>query len=186
VEEERRLAGVGHNSSGPTWRAAAIGNTSSMPPALDRALVAPGAGAQDVADFKQRRGEQCVDGENPPFSDGVRRWLDLTTPPLSPDTRLVGGTFVLCMIHTTNVAIGFAMTTERNKRERFIELGEARVRKATQMLRLIGNLSNASNYEYTPDDAYKIISTLDNEIKLLKAKFQAALVRRSKNDFKLG
>ena len=36
---------------------------------------------------------------------------------------------------------------ERDKRERFVELGEARVRKATQMLRLIGNLSNPSNYE---------------------------------------
>lgn len=75
---------------------------------------------------------------------------------------------------------------ERNKRERFVELGEARVRKATQMLRLIGNLSNTSNYEYTQEDAQKILSVLDGELKLLRAKFQAALARRAKDDFKLG
>lgn len=78
------------------------------------------------------------------------------------------------------------MTTDRNKRERFVELGEARVRKASQMLRLIGNLSNTSNYEYSQEDAQKILSALDNEMKLLRAKFQAALSRRPKDDFKLG
>ena len=78
------------------------------------------------------------------------------------------------------------MSTERDKRERFVELGEARVRKAAQMLRLIGNLSNTSNYEYSQEDAQKILSALDNEMKLPKAKFQAALSRRSKDEFKLG
>lgn len=78
------------------------------------------------------------------------------------------------------------MSTSRDKRERFIELGEARVRKAAQVLRLIGNLSNTSNYEYSQEDAHKILSALDSEMKLLRAKFQAALSRRSKDEFKLG
>lgn len=78
------------------------------------------------------------------------------------------------------------MSTDRDKRERFVELGEARVRKAAQMLRLIGNLSNTSNYEYSQEDAQKILSALDHEMKLLRAKFQAALSRRSKDEFKLG
>jgi mitochondrial fission protein ELM1 len=78
------------------------------------------------------------------------------------------------------------MSTGRDKRGRFIELGEARVRKATQALRLIGNLSNTSNYEYSQEDAHKILSALDNEMKLLRAKFQAALSRRSKDEFRLG
>jgi hypothetical protein len=78
------------------------------------------------------------------------------------------------------------MTSDRNKRERFIELGEARVRKASQMLRLIGNLSNTSNYEFSQEDAQKIFLALDNEMKLLRTKFQAALSRRAKDDFKLG
>ena len=66
----------------------------------------------------------------------------------------------------------------RDKRSRFVELGEARVTKATQMLRLIGNLANLNNYEYTEDDAQKILSALDVEMKLLKAKFQTALSKR--------
>lgn len=78
------------------------------------------------------------------------------------------------------------MTSDRSKRERFVELGEARVRKATQMLRLIGNLSNTSNYEFSQEDAQKIFLALDNEMKLLRTKFQAALSRRAKDDFRLG
>lgn len=65
-------------------------------------------------------------------------------------------------------------------------LGEARVRKASQMFRLIGNLSKASNYEFSQEDAQKIFLALDNEMKLLRAKFQAALSRRAKDDFRLG
>jgi len=74
----------------------------------------------------------------------------------------------------------------RDKRSRFIELGEARVTKATQMLRLIGNLANSNNYEYSPEDAQKIFTALDAEMKLLKAKFQTALSKRPKDEFKLG
>ena len=74
----------------------------------------------------------------------------------------------------------------RDKRSRFVELGEARVTKATQMLRLIDNLANLNNYEYTEDDAQKILSALDVEMKLLKAKFQTALSKRPKEEFKLG
>lgn len=73
----------------------------------------------------------------------------------------------------------------RNKRRRFVELGEARVAKATQMLRLIGNLANSNNYEYSADDAAKIFSALDAEMKLLKAKFQTALSKRPRDEFKL-
>ena len=54
------------------------------------------------------------------------------------------------------------------------------------MLRLIGNLANLNNYEYTEDDAQKILSALDVEMKLLKAKFQTALSKRPKEEFKLG
>ena len=77
------------------------------------------------------------------------------------------------------------MSSIRDKRERFVELGETRVRKAAQLLRLIGNLSNTSNYEYSADDAQKILSALEVEMKLLKAKFQAALARRTNENFTL-
>ena len=77
------------------------------------------------------------------------------------------------------------MSDTRDKRERFVELGEARVKKATQMLRLIGNLSNPSNYEYSAEDAHQILAALDAEMKLLRAKFQASLSRRATGEFTL-
>lgn len=73
----------------------------------------------------------------------------------------------------------------RDKRTRFVELAEARVRRATQTLRLIGNLSNLNNYTYSETDAQKILAKLDGELKLLRAKFQTALRKRQKEDFKL-
>ncbi len=74
----------------------------------------------------------------------------------------------------------------RDKRIRFVELAQARVTKATQILRLIGNLSNPNNYQYSDEDAQKIIAALDAEMKLLKAKFRTAASRQAKDGFKLG
>ncbi len=74
----------------------------------------------------------------------------------------------------------------RDKRSRFVELAQARVTKAAQMLRLIGNLSNHNNYEYSDEDAQKIIAALDAEMKLLKAKFHTATSRKAKDEFNLG
>jgi hypothetical protein len=75
---------------------------------------------------------------------------------------------------------------ERNKRDRFVALAEARVRKATQMLRLIGNLSNTGNYEYSREDAQKILSALDAEMKRVRSRFEAGCGSTNKTDFKLG
>jgi hypothetical protein len=57
-------------------------------------------------------------------------------------------------------------------RDKFIELAEKRVTKAIKDLRLIGNLTNKTNYSYTEDDAKKIVSVLDNELKNLRRKFE--------------
>ena len=73
----------------------------------------------------------------------------------------------------------------RDKRDRFVELAQSRVTKATQTIRLIGNLANPNNYAYSEDDAQKILAALDGEIRLLKVKFQTALSKRTKDEFKL-
>ena len=73
----------------------------------------------------------------------------------------------------------------RDKRDRFVELAQARVTKAAQTMRLIGNLANPNNYTYSEDDAQKILAALDSELRLLKAKFQTALSKRARDDFKL-
>ena len=59
------------------------------------------------------------------------------------------------------------------KRQRFVSLAEKRVTRAIKDIRLIGNLSNKNNYSYEEKDVRKILSTLENEVKILKARFSA-------------
>ena len=59
----------------------------------------------------------------------------------------------------------------RDRRQKFIELAEARVTRAMRDIRLIGNLSNRSAYAYTEDDIRKIFRTLQKEIEAARAKF---------------
>jgi transcription elongation GreA/GreB family factor len=63
---------------------------------------------------------------------------------------------------------------EREKdRNKFVELAEKRVTRAIKDIRLIGNLSNKSNYDYTEDDVRKIIIALDSEVKKLRQRFES-------------
>lgn len=71
-----------------------------------------------------------------------------------------------------------------NKRNKFEALINTRVNKAIKILRLISNLANKSHYSYTQDDAEKIISTLNQEIRNIKDKFYSKNSRDSK-EFKL-
>lgn len=63
------------------------------------------------------------------------------------------------------------MSKEKD-RKKFVELAEKRVRRALNDIRLIGNLSNRSNYTYTDEDAKKIYKALQNSINELKARFE--------------
>lgn len=56
-------------------------------------------------------------------------------------------------------------------REKFVELAEKRVTRVIKDIRLVGNLSNKTNYVYTQKDAEKIISVLEKEVKLLRSRF---------------
>ena len=47
-----------------------------------------------------------------------------------------------------------------SKRERFVRLAEARTNKILDMMKLLGNCSSKSNYEYTEEDVKKIISEI--------------------------
>ena len=58
-----------------------------------------------------------------------------------------------------------------DKREKFEELGEKRMKEAIKKIRLLGNLSNKNNYDYTDEHAKIMIDTLEKEIQLLKNKF---------------
>lgn len=59
----------------------------------------------------------------------------------------------------------------RDKRAKFVELANKRVNKAISQLRLVGNLANRASYEFTEEEARKIVKALQKEIDALKAKF---------------
>jgi len=58
------------------------------------------------------------------------------------------------------------------KRERFIRIAEARTNKIIDMLRLLGNCSNTSIYDYSESDIKKIFFAIETELKKCKSKFQ--------------
>lgn len=58
------------------------------------------------------------------------------------------------------------------KLSNFERLAERRVNEVIKKIRLIGNLANRSNYDYTDKHAKQIIEALENEVKFLKAKFR--------------
>ena len=61
--------------------------------------------------------------------------------------------------------------TREDDRKKFVKLAEARVGKALNDIRLIGNLSNRSNYDYTEQDAKKIYLALKKAVDEMKQRF---------------
>ena len=61
----------------------------------------------------------------------------------------------------------------KNKRDKFIELAEKRVNSTIKNMRLVGNLANKRNYDYTEAHSKEIITALEREIKELKARFSS-------------
>ena len=70
-----------------------------------------------------------------------------------------------------------------NKREKFKRLAESRTNKVIDMLGLIGNLSNQSNYEYTAKDVNKIFSSIEKALDVQRERFNSNLSKRRR--FKL-
>ncbi|MDN8617298.1 hypothetical protein [Variovorax ginsengisoli] len=58
-----------------------------------------------------------------------------------------------------------------DKREKFVELAEARVSRTIKDLQLIGNLSNRSAYEFTDADVRKMFLALQKALDTAKARF---------------
>lgn len=58
-----------------------------------------------------------------------------------------------------------------DKRTKFVKLAEARVNRAIQDIRLIGNLSNTSAYEYNEEDVKRIFRALQKATEAAKQKF---------------
>ena len=60
----------------------------------------------------------------------------------------------------------------KNREKKFIELAEKRMTRLIKQIKLVGNLSNKSNYIYTDKQANKIMKTLNDELNDVKQKFR--------------
>ena len=72
---------------------------------------------------------------------------------------------------------------ERLKRERFVKVAENRTNKIISMIKLLGNCSNKNNYTYDEDDIKQIFNAIDQELRIIKVKFQES--QSNKKEFKL-
>ena len=69
------------------------------------------------------------------------------------------------------------------KNERFIRLAEGRVNATLDKLRLLGQLANRRNYEYTDDQAAAIFQAIQKELNATKAKFRDGTSETKKFQF---
>lgn len=70
------------------------------------------------------------------------------------------------------------------KRESFVRLAEGRTAAAIQGIRLIGNLSNTSMYEYSNDDVKKMLQSIRDELASTEARFEAETHKKSRSPVK--
>jgi len=64
------------------------------------------------------------------------------------------------------------MDQESESRSKFVKLAEKRVARAIKDIRLIGNLSNRSNYSYDEEDVRKMVRALRREVRVLEERFR--------------
>ena len=65
------------------------------------------------------------------------------------------------------------MDAIESKREKFVRIAEARTNKTLDMIKLLGNCSNSSVYEYTDKDVAKIFGAIESELKEVKKRFSS-------------
>ncbi len=63
------------------------------------------------------------------------------------------------------------MKNNEQGRERFKRLATQRTNSVLQRLKVLGNCSNRSAYDYTEDEVNKIFSEIDRRVRETKAKF---------------
>ena len=70
------------------------------------------------------------------------------------------------------------------KQQNFKRITEARTNKIIDMIDLLGNLSNASYYEYTDEQIDAVFDAIESELKKVKKKF-VHTGKKSKKRFQL-
>ena len=72
------------------------------------------------------------------------------------------------------------MTDEGAKRDRFLRVAERRTREILHKVKLLGNCSNRSAYEYSQREIDQIFQAIEEELRIAKARFG------QRPDFRLG
>ena len=70
-------------------------------------------------------------------------------------------------------------------RETFVRLAEARTKRILKSVRLLGNLSNRSNYSYSQSDVRQIFGAIEAELKSSKNRFKDKVKSDNHPEFKL-
>jgi len=60
---------------------------------------------------------------------------------------------------------------KETRHERFKRVASKRTNEILEKIRILGNCSNKSSYEYKEEEVNKIFSEIDKHLKLTKAKF---------------
>lgn len=62
---------------------------------------------------------------------------------------------------------------QETRHERFKRVATKRTNEILEKIRILGNCSNRSSYEYTEEEVNKIFSEIEKQLKFIKAKFLA-------------
>lgn len=74
---------------------------------------------------------------------------------------------------------------EKNlRRKRFENVAGRRTQKILELLDILSNCSNKSNYEYNEEDVRKMFSAIKDRVKITEATFNTAINKTTKNKFK--
>lgn len=65
------------------------------------------------------------------------------------------------------------------KHDRFIRLAEQRTNSVIKKIRLISNLSNSRNYDYSKKEVQEIFSAIEEEVRLAKRIFEKELLQKN-------
>ena len=66
------------------------------------------------------------------------------------------------------------LKNRENKTDRFRRLAERRVTEIISKLRLVGNLSDKKNYDFTDDQVKQLFDALETELRICKLRFKSA------------
>lgn len=71
---------------------------------------------------------------------------------------------------------------EETKAQAFVRLGNPRVNAVLEKLRILGNLSSRSQYDYTPEQVDRVFARIRDEVDAVEQKFRG---KQDKEEFSL-